>query len=306
MKILVTGGAGFIGSNLVDALIGKGHEVLVVDNLSTGRKENLNPKAKFIELDITDKKLSEVFDEEKSEVVFHVAAQIDVRKSVADPVWDAQQNILGSINLLENCKNFKVKKIIFSSTGGAIYGDTTDIPTAETHDKLPISPYGIGKLAVEKYLNYYHKIFNLPYITLRYANVYGPRQDSKGEAGVVAIFTGQALAGQNFVIHGDGKQTRDYVYVDDVVAANLKALDFDSVETFNIGTGKETDVNALAELINKNIDTTVEFSHGEAKPGEQERSCLNSSKAKAELNWEPKVDLAEGIKKTIEWFRQKK
>lgn len=305
VKILVTGGAGFIGSNLVDALIDQGHEVVVIDNLSAGSKENINDKASFIELDIVDKKLSEVFAAEKPEVVFHAAAQVDVRKSVADPVWDAQQNILGSINLLENCKKFKVRKIIFFSTGGAIYGDTTDIPTAETHAELPISPYGIGKLAVEKYLDYYHKIFSLPYISLRYANVYGPRQNSKGEAGVVAIFADQALAGQNPVITGDGKQTRDYVYVDDVVAANLKALAFDSVGIFNIGTGKETDVNDLAELIKKNVETDIEFTHGPAKPGEQQRSCLDWSKAKKELNWQPEVDIKQGIVKTLDWFKQK-
>lgn len=307
MKILVTGGAGFIGSNLVDALIGKGHEVLVVDNLSTGSKDNINDKAKFFEYDISNNEdIKGVIKDERPEVIFHLAAQIDVRKSVANPQWDAQQNIIGSLNILENAKNFGVKKLIFSSTGGAIYGDTNDIPTPETHVEAPISPYGIGKLTVEKYLDYYHKIFKLPYLVLRYGNVYGPRQDSKGEAGVVAIFAGLALAGQNPIIVGDGKQTRDYVYVGDIISANLKALDFDSVGIFNIGTGKETDVNALAKLINKNVEIDIEFTHGPAKLGEQKRSCLDWSKAKTELGWEPQVDLEEGIKTTIDWFKDKK
>ena len=305
MKILVTGGAGFIGSNLVDALIDKGHEVLVVDNLSTGSKDNINNKAKFFEVDISiNEKIKDIIDPERPEVIFHLAAQIDVRKSVANPQWDAQQNIIGSLNILENAKNYGVKKIFFASTGGAIYGDTTDIPTPETHAEVPISPYGIGKLTVEKYLDYYHKVFNLPYIVLRYGNVYGPRQDSKGEAGVVAIFAGQALAGQNPIINGDGKQTRDYVFVDDVVSANLKALDFDSVGIFNIGTGKETNVNDLAELIKKNVQVDIEFTHGPANLGEQQRSCLDWSKAKNELNWQPEINIEQGIKQTLEWFKK--
>jgi len=304
MKILVTGGAGFIGSNLVDALINEGHDVCIVDNLSTGQKENLNAKAKLFEMDITDKKLAEVFAQEKPEAVFHLAAQIDVRKSVADPVADAQINILGSINLLENCKKFGVKKFIFSSTGGAIYGDADIIPTPETYEQKPISPYGICKLSVEKYLHYYHVVFGLPYVILRYANVYGPRQNFQGEAGVVAIFCSKLLAGNQPTIWGAGKQTRDYVFVGDVVAANLAALKSDKVDIYNVGTSVETDVNQLAEEIKKNISTDLEFSHGEAKAGEQQRSCLDYSKIKKELGWEPKVKLIEGIKKTVEWFEK--
>lgn len=305
MKILVTGGAGFIGSNLVDALIEKGHEVIVVDNLSTGQKQNLNPKAKFIELDITEEKLAEVFSLEKPEVVFHYAAQIDVRKSVEDPVWDAKQNILGSVNVLENAKKSGVKKIIFASTGGAIYGDTDDIPTKEDHPEQPVSPYGIAKLTTDKYLHYYHQIFGLFYISLRYSNVYGPRQNSKGEAGVVAIFCDKLLANQKPVINGDGKQTRDYVFVDDVVKANLLALESDKIGIYNIGTSIETDVNKIAEVIKSNIDTEVEFTHGEAKEGEQQKSCIDYTKAKDELGWQPEVKLEEGIKKTVDWFKKK-
>ncbi len=312
MKILVTGGAGFIGSHIVDALIEENHEVFVVDNLSTGKKENLpacagrNPKAKFFKLDITEKKLEKVFKAEKPQVVFHLAAQIDVRKSVADPVWDAKQNILGSINLLENCKNFGVKKIIFSSTGGAIYGDTDKIPTTEDHLERPLSPYGIAKLAIEKYLHYYQQIFGLNYIALRYANVYGPRQNSKGEAGVVAIFCDKLLAEQQPVINGDGKQTRDYVYVSDVVKANLLALNSLKIGIYNIGTSVETDVNQLAALIKSNINTDLEFSHGQAKAGEQQRSCIDYTKAKIDLGWQPEIKLEEGIKKTVDWFKNLK
>ena len=302
---MVTGGAGFIGSNLTDALIAKNHEVLVIDNLATGFKENLNPQAKFFNLDITDQKLADIFAIEKPEVVFHFAAQIDVRKSAENPVWDANQNILGSLNLLENCKNFGVKKFIFASTGGAIYGDTTDIPTKENHAEQPLSPYGIAKLAIEKYLYYYQEIFGLAYVILRYANVYGPRQNAKGEAGVVAIFCDKLLAGQVPVINGDGKQTRDYTYVSDVVWANLLALDKASNVIYNVGTGIETDVNQLADLIKGNFKTDLEFTHGEAKAVEQQRSCLDSGKIKKELGWQPEVKLEEGIKKTADWFKGK-
>ncbi|MDD2807929.1 MAG: NAD-dependent epimerase/dehydratase family protein [Patescibacteria group bacterium] len=303
MKILVTGGAGFIGSHLVDALINNEHDVVVVDNLSTGTKENLNAKAKFIKLDITADQLAEVFAVEKPKVVFHLAAQIDVRKSVANPVWDAEQNIIGSINLLENCRKYEVQKVIFSSTGGAIYGETEKIPTTESEPTEPISPYGIGKLATEKYLNYYWQVFGLPFTILRYGNVYGPRQNSKGEAGVVAIFCDKLQAGVSPTINGDGKQTRDYVYVGDVVKANLAALENDQVAIFNIGTGVETDVNKLSALIKDAFGAEVEFNHGQAKTGEQQRSCLSFAKAKSELGWEPLVAIDSGIKNTVNWFR---
>ncbi|MDX9893391.1 MAG: NAD-dependent epimerase/dehydratase family protein [Patescibacteria group bacterium] len=302
-KILVTGGAGFIGSNLVDALVSQGHEVSVVDNLSNGNRANLNPAAKFFELDITDEKLAEVFEQEKPSVVFHLAAQIDVRKSVTDPVWDAKQNIFGSINLLENCRKYGVKKFVFSSSGGAIYGDTDQVPTKEGHPELPISPYGIAKLAVEKYLYYYHQIFGLSYVALRYANVYGPRQSTRGEAGVVAIFSDRLLHCQNPVINGDGSQTRDYVFVGDVVKANLAALASDKIGIYNIATAIETTVNQLAELIKINIGTDSDFTHGQVKPGEQQRSCLDYHLAQAELGWRSQTDLASGIKQTVEWFK---
>jgi UDP-glucose 4-epimerase len=303
MKILVTGGAGFIGSHIIDQLIDNGHEVIIIDNLSTGKKENINKKAKFIKMDICNPKVKAVFKKEKFDYVFHLAAQIDVRKSVEDPITDAKTNILGSLNILENCKNFGVKKVIFSSTGGAIYGDAEIIPTPETYPEKPISPYGICKLSVEKYLYYYHQIFGLNYIALRYGNVYGPRQNSKGEAGVVAIFLDKILSGKQPVINGDGKQTRDYVYVEDVAGANMLALESDKIGIYNVGTARETDVNKLFSILNNNFQNKIKEVHGEAKMGEQARSCLSFELIKKDLGWEPGVGLEEGIGKTVLWFK---
>lgn len=305
MKILVTGGAGFIGSNLADALIEQGHQVCVVDNLSSGQKENLNSKAIFYQKDIQAKELSDVFETEKPEAVFHLAAQIDVRKSVADPAEDAKINILGSLNVLENCVRYKIKKIIFSSTGGAIYGDSDLIPTPESALQMPISPYGIAKLSIEKYLHYYQKVHGLNYTVLRYGNVYGPRQNAHGEAGVVAIFCNKILNNQAPIINGDGKQTRDYVYVADVVSANLLALNDKKIETYNVGTGLENDVNKVAQLIKESLGTDLDFEHGPAKAGEQMRSCLDYSKIKNNLGWLPQTDLARGIKATADWFKSR-
>lgn len=303
--ILVTGGAGFIGSHLVERLIKEGYRVVVIDNLSTGKKENLNKKAKFHKLDICNPKVTDIFKKEKSEIVFHYAAQIDVRKSVEDPVEDAKINILGTLNLLENCKQFKIKKFIFASTGGAMYGDTEIIPTSETYPEPPLSPYGIEKLTIEKYLNYYHKVFGLPFISLRLANVYGPRQNSKGEAGVIAIFCDKMLSGKQPVINGDGKQTRDFVFVDDVVEANMLAMKENKVGIYNIGTAKETDINTIFRKLKELIESNCKEIHGPAKEGEQKRSCLDYSKAKKELGWQPKFNLEEGLRKTVDWFKSK-
>jgi len=306
MKILVTGGAGFIGSNLVDTLVERNHNVVVIDNLSTGKKEFVNTKAKFFEIDITDQKVEEIFEQEKPEVVFHLAAQIDVRKSVEDPMTDARVNILGSINILESARKSGVKKIVMSSTGGAIYGEVTDdlIPTKETCLARPISPYGIAKLTIENYLHYYHEIFGLNYVVLRYANVYGPRQNSKGEAGVVAIFIDKILKNDSPVINGKGLQTRDYVFVDDVVCANLLALDSEPIGTYNIGTRKETNVNEIFQTIVKYSGSTVQEIHAPAKIGEQTRSCLDYSLAQEKLDWQPEIELSEGIERTLEWFKK--
>ena len=303
-KVLVTGGAGFIGSHLVDRLIKEGYKTVVIDNLSTGKKENLNPKAKFYKFDIRDLKISKIFQKEKPKVVFHYAAQIDVRKSVENPVEDAKINILGALNILENCKKFKVKKFIFASTGGAIYGDADIIPTPEMYPEKPLSPYGVCKLAVEKYLNYCYKVFNLPYIALRLGNVYGPSQNSKGEAGIIAIFCDKILTGRQPVIYGDGKQTRDFIYVDDVIEASILALNKNKIGIFNIGTAKETDVNTIFKKLKELTSSKCKKIHGLTLAGEQKRSCLDYSKAKKELDWQPKCFLEKGLKLTVDWFNE--
>ena len=307
MKILITGGAGFIGSHLQDRLIKEGHRVVIVDNLSTGKKENLNPRAKFYKADICGSKISQIFKKEKPQIVFHYAAQIDVRKSVEDPIEDAKINILGSLNIIQSfCHLSSVishkSKIIFASTGGAIYGDADIVPTPESYPEYPLSPYGIEKLIVDKYLNYYYKTFNLPYISLRLGNIYGPRQNSKGEAGVIAIFSDKMLAGGQPIINGSGNQTRDFVYVDDVVEASTLAFKKNKVGVFNIGTAKETDVNTIFKKLKELTGSNCKIVHGSAMPGEQKRSCLDFKKAKRELKWSPKYDLENGLKKTIDWF----
>jgi UDP-glucose 4-epimerase len=245
--------------------------------------------------------LSNLFKIEKPEAVFHLAAQIDVRKSVADPVEDARTNIIGSLNLLENCKKFNIKKIIFISTGGAIYGDADIVPTPEEYSALPVSPYGVAKLSVEKYLNYYYQIFGLNYTVLRLANIYGPRQDPLGEAGVVAIFCNKLLKNEQPIIYGDGKQTRDYVFVEDVVNAGILALKQDKIGIFNVGTEKETSVNELFQKLTEVMDLKIEPIYKPSRTGEQQRSCLDYSKIKKELGWEAKYSLEQGLSKTIKW-----
>jgi UDP-glucose 4-epimerase len=303
--ILVTGGAGFIGSHLVDKLIDSGYEVAVIDNLSTGSKLNLNKKAKFYKSDIQDKKVSDIFAKEKPDAVFHYAAQISVRESVSNPLEDAKTNILGSLNIFENCKKYKVKKVIFSSSGGSIYGDTDVFPTDETAKEAPLSPYAVAKLSVEKYLYFYYKSFGLDFVALRLANIYGPRQNSKGEAGVIAIFSGKMIAGEKIYINGSGKQTRDFVFVEDVAEAGKMALEKDKMGVFNLGTGQETDINTLFKKIRKILNSDCEEAHGPAQAGESKRSCLDSSKIKKVLGWSPKYNLDEGLKITADWFGNK-
>jgi len=311
MKILVTGGAGFIGSHLVDRLIKEGHKVVVIDNLSTGRKENVDPRAKFYKIDIQNPKIAEVFKKEKPEVVFHYAAQIDLRKSVENPIENAKINILGSLNLLQNFISINQsnqhklasKKFIFASTGGAIYGEADIVPTPETYSELPLSPYGIEKLIIDKYLNYYFKVFGLPFISLRLANIYGPRQNSKGEAGVIAIFCDKMLSGEQPIINGDGNQTRDFVCVDDVVEANILAMKSKKIGIYNIGTAKETNINTIFRKLKTLTNSKYKEIHAPEKPCEQKRSCLDFSKAEKELNWCPKYDLDKGLKETINWFK---
>lgn len=304
MNILVTGGAGFIGSNVVDEFIRLGHRVVVVDNLSTGRRALVNPDAAFVEMDIRDAQIGSVLKDHAIEVICHHAAQIDVRKSVSDPMYDAQVNIMGMLNLLEQARRGDVKKILFASTGGAIYGDQEYFPADEEHPLRPCSPYGIAKLSCEKYLHYYRLTYGLDYVALRYGNVYGPRQNPHGEAGVVAIFAKKLLAREQPVIHGPGGQTRDYVFVQDVVAANVAALTHPVSDQFNIGTGRETTVNELFHRLNKLCGNHAREVHGDAKAGEQQRSVLNCSRAKAALGWEPQFDLEEGLRRTVAYFNK--
>ncbi len=305
MNILVTGGAGFIGSNIVDAYLEAGHTVVIIDDLSTGSIENVNPKAKFYRIDLRDPAVESVFKEMKIDIINHHAAQMDVRKSVADPKFDASVNILGMLNMMELGIKYGVKKVIFSSTGGAIYGEQDYFPADEQHPLRPLSPYGITKLATEKYLYYYHAVHGLQHVILRYANIYGPRQNPHGEAGVVAIFADKMLRGEEPVINGDGKQTRDYVYVSDVVRANVLAVTYSSSDIFNIGTGIESDVNTLFRVIKKFSGAACEEKHAQAKIGEQLRSVIDHSKAKKILGWEPTIMLDEGLRRTVEFFRVK-
>ena len=306
MNILVTGGAGFIASNIADRFIELGHTVVIIDNLSSGKKEHINPKAIFYELDIRDKEINNVFENEKIDILCHHAAQIDVRKSVADPVYDADINIQGSLNLFEACKSNKIKKVIFASSGGAIYGDAEVLPTSEAYWPLkPTSPYGIAKLTIEYYLQYYYLVHHIPYIALRYSNVYGPRQDPFGEAGVVAIFINKILKNETPVINGDGEQVRDFVFVRDVVEANAKALESDFVGSINIGTSKQTTVNILFHELNSVMHTHLSETHGDAKLGEQRKSTLSIHKAHDVLGWSPQVTFSKGLEETVLYFKQK-
>lgn len=304
-KVLVTGGAGFIASHVVDLLIGKGLHVSVVDNLSSGKRENLNNAAAFYESDIRDSEMIKIVGDVNPDVIIHHAAQISVRVSVNDPGYDASINILGSLNLLEASVKSGVKKFIFASTGGAIYGEQDYFPADELHPVRPISPYGIAKLSVEKYLFYYKEVYGLDYVALRYSNVYGPRQDPHGEAGVVAIFSQKMLANEQAVINGDGKQTRDFVYVKDIAEANLSALKGNVSGEINIATGLETTVNELFRITNNIVGREIEEVHGPSMKGEQLRSVLNWSLAKKTLNWEPRINLEDGLRETVDYFRGK-
>lgn len=303
MRTLVTGGAGFIGSTLVDALLRAGHEVTVVDDLSRGRREQVSSQASLHVLEICDPALETVVAEARPEVVFHQAAQIDVRRSLSEPLFDTSVNVLGSVNLLQACAAARVRRVVFASSGGAIYGDTDVIPTPEGHSANPASLYGAAKQCGEIYGNVYARLYGIEFVALRYANVYGPRQDPHGEAGVVAIFAERLLRGEAPVINGDGTQTRDYVFVDDVVRANLMAATTDILGAYNIGTGIETDVLTIHRLLAAAAGNPLPPHHGKAKPGEQRRSCLDVSLAQRVLGWSPAVDLGEGLSQTIDFFR---
>ena len=303
MKILITGGAGFIASHVADLLIDNGHAIAIVDDLSNGKRENINSRSAFYHASILDQALADIFRKEKPEVVIHHAAQISVRNSVQDPLNDMEINIRGSLRLLEQCKYYGVGKFIFSSTGGALYGEQDYFPADENHPTRPLSPYAIAKLSVEKYLFFYHTTHRLPYTVLRYANVYGPRQDPFGEAGVIAIFCQKMLKGEQPIINGDGNQTRDFVYVGDVARANLLALDQQVTGEINIGTGIETSINTIFNEIRSLVAPGIPEVHGPAMPGEQLRSVLSYRKAQTVLGWEPSMPLTEGLRHTVDFFR---
>jgi UDP-glucose 4-epimerase len=304
MKVLVTGGAGFIGSHLVDRLIQEGHEVVVVDNLSTGKRRNLNRAARFFKLDIQSWRLERVFRNERPNLVMHLAAQMDVRKSVEDPIFDAQVNVLGMLNVLQQAIKHGVRKVVFSSSGGAIYGEQEVYPAPESHVTRPLSPYGISKLCGEQYLSYYQRVSGLQIVSLRYANVYGPRQDPDGEAGVVAIFIQKLLNNEQAIVNGNGRQTRDFVYVEDVVEANLAVMGQETQGTYNVGMGEETSINDLLRILVSHTNSVCKEVHGPAKAGEQARSVIDSGKLRQELSWEPRTELSEGLKRTVDYFRE--
>ena len=309
-KVLVTGGAGFIGSHVADRLVEEGCEVHVMDDLSGGYRENVPDAATFHELDIRSEEAAALFQEHRFAALCHLAAQMDVRRSVADPRFDAEVNVLGFLNLLEAGRQNGLQKVALASTGGAIYGEPDPEvngggPQPETHPTLPMSPYGITKLVSEHYLRFYNQTHGLDYAALRFGNVYGPRQNPHGEAGVVAIFAQRLLRGQDVTINGPGKQTRDYVFVGDVVRAFVAALAADESGIYNVGTGVETDVNELFRHINEHSGAGADEIHGPAKPGEQERSVLDYSHTQRSLGWTPEVDVATGLKTTVDWFRQR-
>ncbi len=303
-KAVVTGGAGFIGSHICDALIERGFEVAVIDNLSSGKRRNLAPRAAFYQLDIRDKSIAAVFAKERPEVMFHLAAQMDVRRSVADPAYDADVNIGGTINLLEAGRAAGLRKTIYSSTGGAVYGEPEKLPADEDTPVAPLCPYGVSKHTVEHYLELYRKLYGMDYTVLRYANVYGPRQDPHGEAGVVAIFSQMLLAGQQPRIFGDGSKTRDYVYVDDIIAANMLALDGAGGAVLNIGRGVQTTDQEIFDGVRDAVGCDTRAAYAPKRLGEVDYIALDASRARRVLGWTPKVGLAEGLRRAVAFYRR--
>lgn len=304
-RILVTGGAGFIASHISDALLGQGNEVHIIDDLSGGSIDNVPSGAEFHELDIRSREATEFIGRTRFDIMIHHAAQMDVRRSVADPSFDADVNIRGLLNLMEAGRQNGLKKVVFASTGGAIYGEPEYVPQDEEHAMRPLSPYGITKFCSEKYLDYYSVTYGIEFVALRYGNVYGPRQNPHGEAGVVAIFAQRILRSEPTAINGDGEQTRDYVHVSDVVRANLLALEYDETGIFNVGTGVETSVNTLFRIIRDHLDPSHEESHVPGKPGEQKRSVLSYKRAESVLGWRPEIDIRNGLTQTADWFRSR-
>jgi UDP-glucose 4-epimerase len=306
-KILISGGAGFIGSNIADVFLGAGWEVVVVDDLSSGKRENLPPAARLYPCDVRSAAAAEVVERERPDVLCHHAAQIDVRRSMTDPRHDADVNLGGLLNLMQAAvRAGSVKQVLFASSGGATYGDTPIIPTPESHPQLPLSHYGTAKAASELYLGVYRANYGIPYAALRYANVYGPRQDPHGEAGVVAIFCDRLLDSKPCTIYGDGRQTRDYVFVGDVARANLLAAERSFAGPLNIGTGVETDVVQLHAGLARAAGSTAAPIHAEARLGEQRRSCLDPSAAGPAIGWRAEVPLEQGLARTLQYFKAKR
>ena len=302
-SVLVTGGAGFYGSHLADGLLEQGLHVAVVDNLSSGRREHLDSKVSLHQLDIGAPELAEVFRQEKPQVVFHLAAQASVARSVADPEEDARVNVMGTVNLLRMCSRFGVDRFVYSSTGGALYGDPTQLPCTETHPIRPVSPYGASKHAAESYVHAYGALAGFKYTILRPSNIYGPRQDPYGEAGVIAIFTQRMLEKKEVTIFGSGAQERDFVYVGDVIEANLKALEQEANEEYNIGAGYGTSVNEIFDMLAEAIGYKQRPVYGPPREGDVFKISLDSSKAKSLLGWSPQVDMAAGLKLTVDYHR---
>ncbi|GJL62667.1 MAG: UDP-glucose 4-epimerase [Nitrospirales bacterium] len=303
MNVLVTGGAGFIGSHVVDRLIQEGHQVSVVDNLSSGKRKQVNKKAKLYKMDIQSRSIDRVLRTQRPTVIIHLAAQMNVRLSTEDPTFDASVNILGTINLLQYATQHGVRKITFASSGGAVYGEQEVFPASESHRTDPRSPYGISKLAGEKYLAYYAHEQGIRYVALRFGNVYGPRQEPEGEAGVIAIFTKKMLKGEQPIINGTGKQTRDFVYVDDVVESIMATLPLEVQGIYNVGTGQETTVNECYKHLKKFTKSECKDLYGPAKKGEQLRSVLDVTKLREEFGWDAHVTLAEGLSQTVDYFK---
>ena len=304
MKVLVTGGAGFIGSHIADRLLADGHEVVILDDLSTGHVEHLPARARFYQMDVHSPWLEELFRIEQPQAVLHQAAQASVRRSVDDPVFDAGINVLGTVALLQASVRHGVRRFLFASTGGALYGDAQVTPTPEDYPTLPVSPYGASKLAAEVYLRTFHALHGLSYAALRYANVYGPRQDPHGEAGVVAIFSRRLLSGETVRVNGDGKQTRDFVYVGDVADANARALASDAIGSFNVGTGVETDINAIFQLLKRLTRSSQVAVHEPPLAGEQRRSVVDARRIETVMGWRPTTNLEAGLTTTARYFRE--